>query len=347
MFRLSVIMVRIWTNWMSLFNTFLKDSTDVHLQPLTSVRVLTLRESALRGALLSALRSLAAEDLAELQRLCAELVTRDYQLQPAVSELRQLTVYLADITDRMLTSGPASKQSVSAGPSAVIRHMGYALLHGVGCFSTALAGGESTSVWGTPSPPTVPAPPPSPPPTAAPAQCQLMEQANSEQTILADLEPLMKESFDIGLTFFSLLKSEPVFAASASVTGPLTGPGPESRSAGGEGQTGGDRMTWLLDSVRLSARRYQFPLEVIEEYLGKLEQMWTLLAAGAGSSPLGEAKSDHNLTEAVTALTACFVEHVPGYQLELILEAKTTDLEPPEAPLLKLEEVRRDLPGAL
>ncbi|KAF0307130.1 hypothetical protein FJT64_021477 [Amphibalanus amphitrite] len=315
--RLSGIMVRIWTNWIAMFNSFVRPTTDVQLHQSTNVRVLSLRDSELRAALLSAVGALRPAELTELRRLCAALAGADSRLQPAVGELRHLMDYLADITDLLLTTGAAGRQAIAAGPSAVIRHMGYALLHSLGCFSAALDGGRTADAWGTPSPPTAPPPPP----PAELARCQLLEEANSDPAVLGDLEVLMKDLFDMGLTFFSLFKSDPVFS-SLSV-GRAAATGPASVSV---------QMRWLMGAVRGSAGRYQFPLLVLEQHMAPLERLGSLLAAGAGGAPLAEARNDHNLTEAVVALTACFVEHVPGYHLEEILEAKSTDTAPEELP---------------
>ena len=335
--RLSVVMVNIWTNWIAIFNRFVKPSMHVELRPSTNVRVLYLREPVLREFIIAAVSSLRSERLTELRSLCAELAAGDSELQFAVSELIYMMNYTADITDRLLTSRSAGRRAIAAGPSAVIRHMGRALLHSLQCFSAALAGSEAADLWGASSPP----PPPPEESAREPPQCLVMEEANSDDTILEDLEPLMKFFFDMGLTFFDILKPSPdVFISSSPSESPPESSEslPESRSASSETPVG-SLVTWLLDALRLSAGRYWRPLGVMERHMDTLERLWFLMEAGAASSPLGKPQTDHNLTEAVSALTACFVEYVPGYHLEQTLEAKTTGLEALQFPQQEPHEV--------
>ena len=328
--RLSVIMVRIWNNWIPLMDHFAKPTVSVRPEQSTNVRVLLLREPELREALRVAIASQRSDQLADLQRLCAALAAGDAALQAAVYQSRRLIDSVTDITDLLLTTGSAGQQAIAAGPSAVIRHMCYALLCALRCFSAAIAGGDTdtTAACGTPWPATAPPPPP-PAVSAAPPQCQLLSLANSDEAILDGLDVLMKDMFDVGLTFFHTFLPDPVFAS---------GPLPESRSAAAQAPVS-SQMIWRMGAVRSSAQRYMLSLEVVERYVGKLERLWSLISAGAGSSPLGKAESDHNLTDAVMALTAGFVQHVPGYTLEQTLEAKATDSETPEIPPLEPRKV--------
>ena len=91
----------------------------------------------------------------------------------------------------------------------------------------------------------------------------------------------MKDFFDMGLTFFNLFKSDPVFAPTlfgAEGAGSLL---PDARTssaaAAASAAEANARQGWLMGAVRGGAMRYQFPLEVLEQQLPALERLWTRL----------------------------------------------------------------------
>ena len=296
--RLSAIFDHIWALFRFFFNTFIHKSSSIELRTDENLRVLSLHPSELHVELLRAVSGLTPAQRNEARQLLASLASDNSDLQYALSETRQLMKFFADISDVLLTGG---SQAVQAGPSAVIRHIGDSLLGGLRCFFSSLSGTWSSSA-------TRDAIPSLPAAVHQPA-CQPLEDIS--QAILSYM-PVFAEM---------LYKVVFKFTSAFSV-------GPQSRTAAraprlSAASAASLQIQQLVSIVAGSTARFTPPLTVTEDYLSQMDRLVALLT-GATGTPVGKpVQQDHNLTAAVALVTACFVDHVPGFELQQSADAKS------------------------
>ncbi|KAF0307131.1 hypothetical protein FJT64_021478 [Amphibalanus amphitrite] len=210
-----------------------------------------------------------------------------------------------------ITSSAGLSQSTTAATPAVLTEPSAA--------STEPPAASTAPPAASTAPPAASTAPPAPSTAAARSQqasdrpqCPPFEEAAARQALTRDARVLADSLFRIGLELFQAVRPD----------------GPAARSALPESlrlrpRSGGDRqMARLVRAVAGSQVRFQFALSALEGRAGALDRLRRLLRSGAERrrTPAGP---EYNLTMAVTALTSCFIDGVPGFSVENNLDGGT------------------------
>ena len=143
------------------------------------------------------------------------------------------------------------------------------------------------------------------PRTAEPPQCPPFDEDAAREALISDSRVLMSSLLGIGLKLFQTVRPDEAPAGLSAL--------PQQRTAGARSRAG-RQMSRLVRAVAGSEVRFNFSLSLLEKHRAPLGRLHELLRAGAGRGGHEPAGTEYNLTTAITALSSCFINGVPGFQ---------------------------------